>query len=247
MQKILCGLVLSLGAVTAHAGPNINITSFYDYLAGDKTTFLKRIYNVGDSTAFVRVSVFEITFDADGKAIETPVQGDAKDAAQRQGLIASPARLIIPSQGMQATRLLYIGDRGRERYYRVRYTPVMPEQEDQFAVSKEERDAYAQSMSAGVNIMAGYGAVFFVRPKETRFATQVENLADTYRVQNAGNSTVELDEFKDCASAKRTECLPTRKHILRPGMSFSFDKQAGRTYTFDLVEGEQSKKVEVKK
>jgi P pilus assembly chaperone PapD len=237
LNKFLSALLLSGCALTAQAGPSINIGTFYDYLEGDKSTFLKRVYNVGDSTAFVRVNIFEITFDSAGQALETPLHSDAQDAAQRKGLIASPARLIIPSKGMQATRLLYMGARDEERYYRVRYTPVVPEKEDQFAVSEADREAYAESMSAGVNVMAGYGAVFFVRPKETRFDTRIDDHAVHYQVENKGNSTIELDDFKDCTDASKSDCLPTRKHILRPGMTFGFEKQEGRLYYFNLIEG----------
>jgi hypothetical protein len=53
--------------------------------------------------------------------------------------MASPARLIVPAKGMQGTRLLHMGARDTERYFRVRFVPVVPEKEDEFAVSSEER------------------------------------------------------------------------------------------------------------
>ncbi|WPO98210.1 molecular chaperone [Pseudomonas sp. HR96] len=245
MNRLLLGLLLGACAASAHAGPSINIGTFYDYLEGNKSSYLKRVHNTGESTAFVRVNIHEITFAEDGTPTESPLDNNGAGAAVRQGLIASPARLIVPSQGMQATRLLYIGNRDRERYYRVRFTPVVPEREDQFAVSEEDRAAYAQSMSAGVNVMTGYGAVFFVQPKEVRFDTQIADGPKDYRVLNAGNATIELDEFKNCAASAASDCEPTRKHILRPGKAFVFDK-AGRAVTFDLVEGGKKRAMVVK-
>ena len=50
--------------------------------------------------------------------------------------MASPARLIVPAKGMQGTRLLHMGERDTERYFRVRFVPVVPEKEDEFAVSQ---------------------------------------------------------------------------------------------------------------
>ncbi|WP_338806835.1 molecular chaperone [Pseudomonas chlororaphis] len=247
MQKLLAALVLGLCASAAHAGPNLNIGTVYDYMDGDKSTYLKRVFNSGDSTAFVRVNIFEITFDAKGNTTETPLDSAGSDASQRKGLVASPARLIIPAQGMQATRLLYMGERERERYYRVRFVPVVPEKEDQFNVSDADRELYKQSMSAGVNIMTGYGGIFFVRPKNTRFDTKIQDGPTEYRVANAGNSTIVLDEFKDCSVKNESDCQATQKHHLRPGMSFAFTKEAGRVYRFNLVEGSSSKEVEVKK
>ena len=239
-----CG-VLSLCSTCAQAGPNINIGTVYDYLDGDKSTYLKRVFNGGSSTAFVRVNIFEMTFDAAGQATEHPLDNHGEYAARRSGLVASPARLIVPASGMQALRLLYVGERDHERYYRVRYVPVVPEREDQFAVSEVEREQYKASLTAGVNIMAGYGAVFFVRPKHTRFDTKVQDSASQYRVQNAGNSTIELGDFRDCSQHDPRECLATRSHHVLPGKAFELAKVAGRVYAYELIEGDKKTKVKL--
>ncbi|NWD65966.1 molecular chaperone [Pseudomonas sp. IPO3774] len=246
MKKLLSALVLAVSATAAQAGPSISIGTVYDYMDGDKSTYLKRVFNGGDSTAFVRVNIYEMTFDAAGNATEAPLDNQDNNVAQRKGLVASPARLIVPAKGMQATRLLYIGERDRERYYRVRFLPVVPEKADQFNVTDEERDTYKESMSAGVNVMTGYGAIFFVRPKNTLFDTKIQDGPTEYRVENAGNSTIELDEFKDCSAKKESDCQATKKHLLRPGKVFSFVKESGRVYRFNLIEGSVSKKIEVK-
>lgn len=246
MNRLISAVILGLCASAAHAGPSINIGTIYDYMDGDKSTYLKRIYNGGDVTAFVRVNILEMTFDANGNATETPLDSQGADASQRKGLVASPARLIIPGKGMQAIRMLHMGDRERERYYRVRFIPVVPEKADQFKVSEAEREAYKETMSAGVNIMAGYGAVFFVRPKNTRFDTKIQEGPTEYSVKNAGNSTVVLDEFKDCSAKKTSDCKDTRKLHVRPGTMFSFVKVPGRSYQFKLVEGSTLKAIQVK-
>ncbi|MDD2058619.1 molecular chaperone [Pseudomonas sp. GD03860] len=246
MKKFIVFALFNLYAVAAFAGPNINVGTIYDYLDGDKSTYLKRVYNGGASTAFVRVNIYEIVFGADGKTREIPL-AEKGGAATPEGLIASPARLIVPSQGMQATRLLYMGNRDRERYYRVRFVPVVPEKEDQFALSDEEREAYKEAMSAGVNVLTGYGIMFFVRPQDSRFDTKIDDTQAQYKVTNAGNSTIVLDEFKDCATDKARTCYPTKKHHVLPGKSFSFDKVPNREYTFDLIEGGAPKRIKVAK
>jgi hypothetical protein len=63
--------------------------------------------------------------------------------------MASPARLIVPANGMQGTRLLHMGARDTERYFRVRFIPVVPEKEDEFAVSSDEREAYKETAVGG--------------------------------------------------------------------------------------------------
>jgi P pilus assembly chaperone PapD len=234
MKRLLAVFGFYVFTTSAHAAPNINIGSVYDYLDGDKSTFLKRVFNGGDSTAFVKVNILEILYDAQ-------VDADARD-----GLMASPARLIVPANGMQGTRLLFMGERDRERYFRVRFVPVVPEKEDEFAVSSEEREDYKKNLSAGVTILAGYGAVFFVRPKETRFDSVIENEAGNYLIRNNGNSVVIVDEFKDCAVKNDRDCLPATKHHILAGRTFQFEKQTGREYRFTVIEGTATKKLEVR-
>ncbi|MEB0044985.1 MULTISPECIES: molecular chaperone [unclassified Pseudomonas] len=239
---LFCAVCLPL---IAHAGPAINVGVVYDYLDGDKSTYLKRVFNGGDSTAFVKVNILEIIYDADGKPREVALKPHADNRA-RDGLMASPARLIIPANGMQGTRLLFMGEREHERYFRVRFVPVVPEKEDAFAVSAEERDQYEKTLSAGVNVLAGYGTIFFVRPKDTRYSTQIDDTTGQYALRNNGNTVVVVDEFKDCSVSNENDCHPVTKNHVMPGKVFSFQKQPGRHYRFRIVEGATHKVHEVK-
>lgn len=245
MKRILAFLGLAAFSHGLLAGPQINVGVVYDYLDGDKSTFLKRVFNGGGSTAFVKISILEILYDADGTSREVPLVSQA-DGTARDGLMASPARLIVPANSMQGSRFLYMGERDKERYFRVRFIPVVPEKEDEFAVSAEEREAYKKNLSAGVNVLAGYGTLFFVRPKNTRFESVIENQPDQYRILNNGNSVVVIDEFKDCSISNEQDCQPTTKHHILAGRAFELQKQAGRHYQFKLVEGNQKKSLDVK-
>ncbi|KAE9638711.1 molecular chaperone [Pseudomonas sp. PB106] len=231
--------------LTGHAVPAINVGVVYDYLDADKSTYLKRVFNGGDSTAFVKVNILEIVYDGDGTPREIPLAAQ-NDSRVRDGLLASPARLIVPANGMQGTRLVYMGEREKERYFRVRFVPVVPEKEDEFAVSADEREDYKKSLNAGVNVLAGYGTVFFVRPAQTRFNSVIDNSAGQYRISNQGNSVVVIDEFRDCSIKDETDCQPTTKHHILPGRTFEFAKQSGREYSFTVIEGKDSKALEIK-
>ena len=244
MNRVCLLGLLSVFCMPANAGPQINVGTVYDYLDADKSTYLKRVFNSGDSTAFVKVNVLEIVYDADGTPKEVPVE-TATDGASRNGVMASPARLIVPAQGMQGTRLLYMGERDRERYFRVRFVPVVPEKEDEFAVSAEEREAYKENLTAGVNVMTGFGTVFFVRPKNSRFDSVIDDSAGVYRVRNNGNTVVVVDEFRNCSLKKETECEPTTKHHILAGKTFEFEKKPGREYRFNLVEGANKKALRI--
>ncbi|TDK53908.1 molecular chaperone [Pseudomonas moraviensis] len=236
--------LLSVFCLTAQAGPQINVGTVYDYLDADKSTYLKRVFNSGDATAFVKINVLEIVYGADGKPEEIPVL-NAADGASRNGLMASPARLIVPAQGMQGTRLLYMGERDRERYFRVRFVPVVPEKEDDFVVSGEERDDYKKSLSAGVNVMTGFGTIFFVRPRDARFDTLINESDSRYELRNNGNTVIIVDEFKSCSLSKESDCGATTKHHVLAGKSFAFDKEKGREYRFFLIEGNDKKTMKI--
>ncbi|WP_414913917.1 MULTISPECIES: molecular chaperone [unclassified Pseudomonas] len=244
MKRLWALLGLSCFSLAAFAGPQINVGTVYDYLDSDKSTYLKRVFNSGDSTAFVKVSILEIIYDADGSPREIPVKTQA-DGSARDGLMASPARLIVPAKGMQGTRLLHMGARDTERYFRVRFVPVVPEKEDEFAVSSEERDAYKENLSAGVNVMTGFGTVFFVRPKNSRFDSVIDDSPGIYRLRNNGNTVVLIDEFRNCSLKNESECEPTTKHHVLAGKTFEFEKKPGREYRFNLVEGASKKTLRI--
>ncbi|MBM9487076.1 molecular chaperone [Pseudomonas sp. ICBG1301] len=245
MKRFCMLLGATLFSLSSHAGPQINVGVVYDYLDAEKSTYMKRVFNGGTSTAFVKVNILEMIYAADGSYREVPLQDHAGGTA-RDGLMASPARLIVPANGTQGTRLLFMGNRDKERYFRVRFVPVVPQSEDEFALTDEERAEYKDNLAAGVRVLAGYGTVFFVRPKNTRFDTQADNAARRYALHNNGNSVVVVDEFKDCRVDDPRDCRPTVKHHIMAGRSFSFDKEAGREYRFNLIEGSAKKTVEIK-
>jgi hypothetical protein len=241
IYMFLCTFFFSL---CAHAGPSLQIGTFYDFMKGNQSTYLKRIHNGGTSTAFVKVEIKEIFYQQNGTSREEPLK--SVSGSTRDGLVASPARLIVPAKGTQGTRLLYTGDRSKERYFRVRFLPVVPEKEDKFAVSDTERETYEKEMSAGFNVMAGYGMVFFVRPATPRFDTKIDNTANRYQLKNNGNSVIVIDALKDCAAKNEDDCKPTKKVHLIPGHDFAFDKKAGRVYRYNLIEDEKKTPVKVK-
>ena len=248
MKQAVLWIGLCLVSMTAHAGPQINVGVVYDYLEGDRSSYLKRVFNGGTSTAFIKVNVLEILYNEDGTTREVPVASMADDkggATSRDGLMASPARLIVPVNARQGTRLLYMGPRDKERYFRLRFIPVVPEKDDNFGVTDEERAEYKDHLAAGVNVMAGYGTIFFVRPKDTRFDTQLSEASDQFQLRNAGNSVVVLDEFNDCSAQKSSDCVPTTKHHILPGKQLTFEKKPGRNYSFVLVEGLAKKPIKV--
>ena len=233
MQKLKY-LVLLLLPLMAEAGPQLNVGGLFDYLEAGKSTLAKRIYNRGDSTAFVKVSVLELVYDGG----DTPREVDIEHLPlEQRPVVASPARLIIPAQGMQSVRLLYRGERDKERYFRLRFIPVVPESKDRFALSDQQIEQYRDELSAGVQFLAGYGTLLFTRPAATRYQTSVQQADGQLRVRNEGNATIVLDDFRHCLAGER-DCSEPIKHHLRPGVMREFAEQPGREVRFELREGE---------
>ncbi|ARP85105.1 pilus assembly protein [Bordetella genomosp. 9] len=241
-KRALLTAMLGMLSLPVYSAPEISIGTLYDYLEPGKSSMLKRVRNNGDVTAFVKVSVSEVIYDSDGKPSERPTDVATFSKKGGEGMVASPTRLIVPAGGTQAARLLYRGSRERERYYRVRFVPVLPEKQDEFAVSEEEREQYNEAMSAGVNVLAGYGTFVIVRPAKERYDTKLIDGGDTYTVANNGNATVVLDAFFNCAADAKNCESPTVHHVL-PGKKMVVAKTAGRTYRFELIEGKHKREV----
>ena len=108
MKHLLALCALCWLPLSAPAAPNINVGVFYDYLDGDKSTYLKRVFNGGDSTAFIKVSVMEILYKADGSFDEARAYGWFVGWTVGSGRrlvfarLTQDDRLETPSSGLRA-------------------------------------------------------------------------------------------------------------------------------------------------
>ena len=241
MPRVLCSILLALLAGSAHAKtPQINVGVLFDYLQPTHSNLLKRIRNTGDATAYVRVEVTQMHFDADGKASETPVDTTAlvRNTPDAQGVIASPSRLIIAGNGQQATRLVYRGARDQERYYRLRFIPVAPTAED-FSLSEEQAREAAELTSA-IRVFTGYGTIFFVAPENPHYDTLIEQ----QQVRNRGNATVVLDNLRQCERDRPDTCTPGIIAHVRPGNSYALQAAGHQSLRFELREGDSQRSID---
>ncbi|EMG7889738.1 hypothetical protein V5L74_003518 [Enterobacter hormaechei] len=201
---------------------------------------VKKVYNSGDSTAFVRVDVLEIRLGGQGGEQELVPQKIDGDALNKNRLIATPQRMIIPPSEFQSVRLLWPGTRETERYYRVRFTPVMPDKKNDFGLTENEIAEYKSSIKAGVNILTGYGSILYVMPDKPVFNTEVNDDAASVKIMNTGNATIVIDDIRHC-SEKKSQCSsPTRAFVI-PGRNFVIKKESGKKTLFRLHEAENTK------
>ena len=233
-------IVTSFFSFHVNAGPDISIGTMYDYLGPERSTLLKRIRNLGDASAFVSVSLAEIHFDKEGRASEVALEGSA---GEQRALIVTPTRLILAAGGTQSARLIFRGDREQERYFRLRFTPVMPGRGNDFGLDDRAVEAYRAKLDAQLSVLAGYGTVLLVSPKSPRFQTSILDTSRQITVGNRGNATVVLEELRDCAPDGSECSAPATVHV-RPGSTFEIKRLPGRVHRFERVEGGKRKAFE---
>lgn len=233
----ICSLLLVF-ITSAMATPVIGIGSMYDVVTPGSQSMTKRIYNTGDSTAFVRVEIVEIHLENGKTPQEVPQQEISGTSLEKNRLIVTPQRLIIPPAGFQAVRVLWSGVREKERYFRVRFTPVMPEVEDSFGLSKSDVNEYRKNtLQAGLNVLTGYGTIVIIQPDKPVFNSVIDASSPTsITIKNNGNSTISLDNIRHCKSAN-TECGTVTREFILPGKVKSLDKKNGYITNFSLIEG----------
>ncbi|HGY1008929.1 TPA: hypothetical protein ACNUUR_001509 [Aeromonas salmonicida] len=234
MKRIYLILLLMFSG-NLFASAEISIGTLYDYMSGQQSTYLKRVRNHGDATAFVKVAIHEITYDANGQPHESPELSEGSRA-----LVASPSRLIIPANGVQATRLLFMEERDKERYFRIRFIPVLPRIEDGFDIDPSTMQGEKSQVSAGVNILTGFGSILFVVPKQSHFDTQIIEDNTIATIVNKGNSTIVLDFFEEC-DGRKNNCSSPRKIHLLPNIKKQLMKKSDHLYRFVLIEGDKSR------
>lgn len=240
MLKEILTVALALAALPATAGPAINVGALNEYMQSGKSTLAKRIHNTGDATAYVRIDILEMLFSNSGSPTEKPLDADAMVSGRGTGLIATPPRLIIPAGGMQTNRLVFTGSRDKERYYRVRYIPVVPKSTTEFGISGEEARKYENEINAGVTVLTGFGTIVTVQPDNVRFDTRITGGDNQLNVSNHGNASVVIDALKSC-DRNMKNCDSGVTVQLRPGKTLSKSASPDRVWQYTLIEGGQKK------
>lgn len=246
MSKNLSALtVIALASFTSPpviATPIIGIGSMYDVLAPGSQSITKRIYNTGTSTAFVRVDIIDAFPGKESGGKELQQKQFNGNALEKDRLVVTPQRLIIPPAGFQTVRILWPSDRNEEQYFRVRFTPVLPDSGDGFGIDSNAAEKYRnEALKVGVNVLTGYGTIVIVQPNKPHFNSVVNtNSLGVITVKNNGDTTISLDSIRHCKSVN-TDCGETRRQFLLPGRKSEISPKTGFKTNFNLIEGLNSK------
>lgn len=234
----ICGFLISSYSLSS---PVIGIGSMYDVFTPDSKNITKRVYNTGTSTAFVRVDVLEINPGNKNISIELPKKTVDGNELEKNRLIVSPLRLIIPPSGFQSVRMIWPGERDKERYFRVRFTPVLPQENDGFEMSKDAIEKYKkENLNVGVNVLTGYGSIVIVQPEKPFFNTIMSEKNSYIEVINKGDSTIVLEDIRYC-ELNAVDCDASTRQFVLPGKMVNLEKKSGSKVSFTLVEGNKKK------
>lgn len=231
--RILAVTFVTVGGM-ASAEAAIAVGQMYHQIDGARVTETKRIYNSGADTAFVRVDVLELDSDSN----ELPASGE--DISRL--LLVSPSRMIIPAGGTQTVRLIALGARERERYFRVRYVPVAPNRQGEFPDT--DLDPNGENPSGALSVLIGYGTLVTVAPKTPRFLTRIERTPGKEVLRNEGNTTVIADHHRVCPIVGK-HCSESTRDRIKPGKSLALSTNHDTYRRFDLVEGSHTVAVTV--
>ncbi len=238
-MTIISGLIFAATTTfSASSAPLIGISSMYDMILPGSQTITKRIHNTGDATAFVRVDILEINLTKNKDQEEVPQKELVGNKLERNRLLVTPQRLIIAPDGFSVVRAFWPGERDQERYFRVRFAPVLPEAGDGFGLDKEEISEYRKNtLHAGLNVLTGYGTIIIVQPDKPTFKTVIDEKAiGAVNVRNDGNATIALDNLRQC-KAVRIDCSVATREIILPGRTHAIKRSAGHKISFTLIEG----------
>lgn len=216
-----------------NATPSLNVGALFDFL-DESNLYSKRIYNAGTSTAFVRVELVEFKFDDNGEYEELSINSIGDNGINQDTLIVSPMRLIVSPNGFQNIRIMWPGNRDIERYFRLRFIPVIPELNNKFNLSPEEVEKYKNDMvSAGVSILNGYGSVFVVKPNNIISETMVTENETFILFENKGNSVSIVDNIKRCDLVEN-KCVNIGREFVFPGHTKKINKESFKV-TYNMV------------
>ncbi len=235
MLKVFLSMLISLAVIPAIAGPAIKVGELNEYIQSTQNTLAKRITNTGDTTTFVRVTVDEMVFSG-RKHTEKKQDENMLINGAGTGLISSPARLIIPLNGFQINRLVVIGAREKERYYRVRYIPVIPEDAHEFGLNADEMNKYQTEINAGVTVLTGFGTIVTVLPSSPQFDTQTMETQGRLHIRNQGNASIVIHSLREC-ERDLENCSSVTHHQLRPGIELERPINKDKIWQYTLVEG----------
>lgn len=175
---------------------------------------------------FVKVEVLEVLNP--GTKSE---QRNVVDDPSKIGLVATPAKLILPPNAQKTVRLINLQDNGKkDRIYRINFTPVVGDQ---------------NAKQTGVKLMIGYQALIIVRPSNMNAKLDSKRDGKVLSLHNTGNTNIFVESLRQCKTNRLEECTSIPERRVYAGNNIKIDLPGTGPVVFDIFDGETRKRVQL--
>lgn len=230
-RRILLVLAGLLAINTAVAGIGLS-ESIVDFSDPRKLRHDIWVINDGKERAYVAIEPAEI--------LNPGLPGEKRVSEpdpEKRGLLVSPTRLILEPQQRRMIRLVVIGDRQKERIYRIKIHPVMP------PPGTGQEKAPPTKSGIAIKVMTGYDALVIVRPPEARANIETRREGDELVFRNTGNTNALLFNGTQCdREGKNCKDLPAMR--LYAGASNSITTPYRTPVSYEVMVGSDRKRQE---
>lgn len=145
------------------------------------------VINEGKEEAYIKITPHSIIAPGTDSERRIIIRNPEKD-----GLLATPAQLIIPPGQRRLVRLMLTKPLNQqERIYGIDIVPIAKE----LIPTNHVQEG---SKNMGLQLLVGYGVLAMVRSIHPELNIQVKREGKLLIVKNKGNANVELSNFKQC-------------------------------------------------
>ena len=184
MLKLIVKIGLILGLLakssTELAAGIILDRSIIDFSSTEPPRHDVTVINQGDDIAYVKVEVLEVL----NPGTEKEERNIITNPEQIQ-FVASPSKLAIPAGGRKQVRLVNLAPPGKEKIFRVNFTPVLPPLEE-------------KTEGLGVTFVVAYQVLALIHPAQPTENLIIKRDPNSISFHNQGNIYALISNVRQC-------------------------------------------------
>jgi P pilus assembly chaperone PapD len=184
MLKLIIKISLILGLLaktsTVLAAGIILDRSVIDFISTEPPRHDVTVINQGDDIAYVKVEVLEVL----NPGTEKEERNIITNPEQIQ-FVASPSKLAIPPGGRKQVRLVNLSPPGKEKIFRVNFTPVLPPLEE-------------KTEGLGVTFVVAYQVLVLIHPAQPTENLVIKRAPNSISFHNKGNTYALISNVRQC-------------------------------------------------
>jgi P pilus assembly chaperone PapD len=181
-QVVKISLILGLLAKssTVLAAGIILDRSIIDFISTEPPRHDVTVINQGDDIAYVKVEVLEVL----NPGTEKEERNIITNPEQIQ-FVASPSKMAIPPGGRKQVRLVNLAPPGKERIFRINFTPVLPPLEE-------------KTEGLGVKFVVAYQVLALIHPAQPTENLKIKRDPNSISFYNQGNTYALISNVRQC-------------------------------------------------